>query len=311
MESEAKRPRLDSDAAEASEAGASGESDSEASSISLRGNATVLPKQPAAWGHDISDGKADLQDGPSSYADIAAGDWADHMLGQAELLDDRYMDTLVSNLAEGVVLTSSFSGLGSDALVAHMIEERAAASGIGGALLAGSHVHAACDISEACQQVLLCHTGKHKPKHVFTDIVQLIPEKDRVAMQCALDQHRSKVEDAVASVAPGSSAEYRKTLRKEVVDSESEVFFSFAARLARRWKFCRDDKAWCVACSAFCRRWPASGGLHIEIAGTICVGHSSMGAQWGWLDNAAIPAIVWATCMRQIKPHCIVHELGP
>ena len=94
MESEAKRPRLDSDAAEASEAGASGESDSEASSISLRGNATVLPKQPAAWGHDISDGKADLQDGPSSYADIAAGDWADHMLGQAGLLDDRYMDTL-------------------------------------------------------------------------------------------------------------------------------------------------------------------------------------------------------------------------
>ena len=68
-----------------------------------------------------------------------------------------------------------------------------------------------------------------------------------------------------------------------------------------------------MRCGKFCRRWPQLVGsmMHWEIAGTICVGHTSMGSRWVLLDDAVLPLLVWAAMVSQIHPHCVLHECTP
>ena len=83
-----------------------------------------------------------------------------------------------------------------------------------------------------------------------------------------------------------------------------------AEKLAKKWNLSSRDKAWCVKCESFCGRWPPRrpGTLHMKIAATICVGMSSMGSGWGWLDDSAIATFVWIQAMKVVRPNVIVHE---
>ena len=87
------------------------------------------------WEHDHSA----LLDGPRSYAEIANGSWATHMLSQAALYQSDLIDTLMDNLHAGVHMTSSYSGIGSDAIAADMFLRAAGREGLPLDGLPGAH----------------------------------------------------------------------------------------------------------------------------------------------------------------------------
>ena len=49
-------------------------------------------------------------------------------------------------------------------------------------------------------------------------------------------------------------------------------------------------------------------GLLLEIAGSPCVGFTTMGAVWGFLDTSCLAFLAWIYIMRSVRPHIIIHE---
>lgn len=267
------------------------------------GNATPLPQDPH-WPHD-----APLLDGPRTYEAIAEGDWAAHMLRQASLRHGHLLDVLVDNFSRGIVVTSSYSGIGSDSLAVHAMVYQGVQEGLPLDTLTGIQCYAASDIDATCQRVLLSHTGACRAQHVFGDLCEMAPSQDIGILRYQVARHRAQVEVAASVASPESARE----VRKQAIKDEGRAFLSFAQRLCSKWKFSRKDKAMCKRCGTFCRRWPSRAGLalHVEVAGTICVGHSSMGAGWGVLDDATIVCLVWSSMVRNVKPDIVIHECVP
>lgn len=276
----------------------------DASFVPATGNATALPRDPV-WTHcDI-----ELHNGPETYEEIAAGCWAEHMYDQAGTLDPSCIERLLANMKEGVVLTSSYSGLGTDIIAAKIIERMVTRLGL--ATLTECIVsYAVCDNSELCQDILLRLQHTQHPGfqtvpstgHVFGDITQLADVRDVDYLKSCLVYSRSRVD----RIHPESSPE-----RTEFIRLESVKFMHRARQVTAKWRFSRSDKAWCVRHKKYCKRWPKEGQLHVEIAGTTCVGLSRMGNCWMWLDDATIPCLVWAAAIRSIQPTLVVHECVP
>lgn len=272
-------------------------------SLPAVGNATQLPQEPC-WSHE----DAELPDGPATYQDIAAGAWSKHMFSQASVHHADFLDTFAKNMEDGVVLTSSYSGIGSDAIAMDMILQSATGSGLPMDFLAGVRVHCVCEINEECQSVLMHHAGPLAAKHIFSDVCALVPADDMEDLRHRLLSHRAAVDRQVVDANKSSLAD----VRKRALKAEGDAFLAYARRLMSRWKFSRKDKAMCKRCSRLCRRWPVAGSrLHVEVAGTVCVGHSTMGKGWGWLDNSVLPRLAWSAMVRQIQPHLVVHECVP
>eukprot|EP00959_Pyramimonas_sp_CCMP1952_P443098 9276329-Pyramimonas_sp.AAC.1 len=62
-------------------------------------------------------------------------------------------------------------------------------------------------------------------------------------------------------------------------------------------------------CAHFPKLMPSE--LHVEIAGSTCVGFSAFGEQWAWLDPSSLVFCVWAWMLRHVRPHLVVRECVP
>ena len=251
-----------------------------------------------------------LLDGPTSYKEIAEGDWASHLLKQADIFGDAdsIIDNFTENLLSGLSVTTSFSGMGCPELACFILAREAKLYGCPAEPI---KFHGACDQNALCQHVLTSIAGDHGPSHVFGDLLQeLSPEHVRT-MICHQDSARASVEKAFAD-APicEQTAEFRKAL----IGIHTAEFLRKVSKLAKSWSFNRSKRSRCYRCGAshLCQRWPRKNrALHIELAGTICVAFSSIGLGWAWLDPSAIACVAWATMMKAIEPDVIIHECVP
>ncbi len=51
-----------------------------------------------------------------------------------------------------------------------------------------------------------------------------------------------------------------------------------------------------------------AGDLLVEVGGSTCVGWSTMGSSWGWLDDAGGPCLVYLFWVKNYGPDYFVHE---
>ena len=142
------------------------------------------------------------------------------------------------------------------------------------------------------------------PQHVFEDITDILPRKMTQAWAADLEGRRASLSAALESVPQADRACTRKAL---VQESGAEFIANAISQLEG---CCGSTQHRCAKHNMDCQGAPDlfPGQVHIEISGTVCVGFSSMGSLWGWLDNASIPFVSWSWKMRTMRPAVIIHE---
>ena len=133
---------------------------------------------------------------PLDYHEIAQGCWATTLLARAALTDPKMIDMYAGNMEAGVVVTSSYSGVGSDAVACSMLEHAAKQQGLvyGDSQADGCRavsVYAACDIDPTCQALLANHGGCFAPQHVYGDLCCMVPPQDIMHLRHRQDWHRA------------------------------------------------------------------------------------------------------------------------
>ena len=77
----------------------------------------------------------------------------------------------------------------------HFRIRRAVAKVLG--VTAGKNIYySACDMDPAAQLVLAAHPEATRPQHIFTNLLDVIPDKDRKRLQAALDTNLQELLDA-------------------------------------------------------------------------------------------------------------------
>ena len=235
--------------------------------------------------------------GPSTLVEFLA--WPSQRLEDIARLDHHYVRRMQTALAHGVVLTSSYSGLGSAEFALGML-----------AKLQGSAkvvVYSACENDKIAQRCLRGHTGPTKPRHIFADILHRVPSAKRT-------QLKSMVAKALEQFAEerGKSPESNKwrqrlgergaSLRRALLDAMKGV------ELHKR--------AWCVVHNSYCPTNPRADPdlknyIHIEAASNTCTPWSSSGNFFKWMDAHTLVVLAWALLARSLVPDAILNECTP
>ena len=234
----------------------------------------------------VSVGEASLPAGPASYPEVFG--WSDHIiqriLGPAchEDRDHRPPKHL------RVRLTSSYSGMGMAEIALDCVCSSLAQHNV--------HVdvvqHSQTEISQACRE---CLTGQHRFGDLLERLDPSVTEK--------LERTREKFVSKHAG-------------QPEKLDAMETKFLEAAAKILDeaicRGKFRKE--AFCFRCNRDCRWFPQVAGqeLWVEIAGNTCTPWSQRGSRKGFLDAAAIPALVWLWSLKYAGgPHIIINENVP
>lgn len=268
--------------------------------------ATTCPSSWSAWPSPASD---DYPDGPACYEDTHA--WPQHMVDRIGKADPsgRAMALLRKNFKRNIFLTTHYSGMGTAEMAIGLLEtgvfgyETEADMGSTSRLV---HVHAASEVSLRGQDVLCGHRGPWAPRHVFGDVCFPAP----VAMQQKWKRMLATARSKVTSACDRTHASAAQ--RADMVSQAGTRFVQTVLTDLEGVTFCRDFKQYCTKCHKYCRRFPSVGtigdGLLVDISGSTCVGFSPAGKRWAWLDDSAVPFLVWAWTLKSARPHIILHE---
>ena len=223
-----------------------------------------------------------------------------------KLLDMEACDLVQANLKslKSVVLTTSFSGVGSPevalSMIARHLEE------MGGIWDSDTvQVCSACEKDAPCQGVLTSHVGTCRPEHVFVDIAHMLPH----ASEQELRDLSSSLRKQLASMIENGHG------KPETVRVLAEQFHLRAEHVLDHAKV--QSQAYCAVhrCPCPCMPKQSEGGfrLHIEVAGSPCVAFvkGAYGSQEGFLHESAVGFVAWVAKVRHQKPHVVVHECVP
>ena len=249
-------------------------------------------------------------DGPTNYE--AMHDWLQHMvkrIGQADP-SGGCLELLKRNLRRKVFLTTHYSGMGTAEMAAGLVEsgvfghdpEMTAAAGSGSLF----SVHAANECAPHAQEVLVAHRGAWAPRHVFGNLCFPVPVDLQEKWRRMLKAARRKVDETC------EEGQCSSTQRARMVERAGEHFVRVVLADLNNLTFCRDLKQYCFKCKKFCVRFPSASsicdGVLVDISGSTCVGFSKAGKRWAWLDDSAVPFMVWAWTMKSVRPQLILHE---
>eukprot|EP00971_Amphidinium_carterae_P342037 6481169-Amphidinium_carterae.2 len=237
--------------------------------------------------------------GPSTYEEMHA--WAQH------LLDKLPMERVMRNTQPGVVFTTHYSGMGSAEIAAGVVHSYLEQSRSTLSSEPCFEMFSACDNDNACQAVLgkhsvswSCHLrAPFKPQHVFADLSHVLPAEMIRQWLAVLTVCRNDV-----------SAESTTATRHALVEQAGMAFLEDSlAELGELKKGATLSDLPCVTHGQNCSCFPKlQGRLHVEVAGSTCVGFSTMGKQWQWLHESVVPFLCWIFKVWMLKPRIVVHE---
>ena len=242
-------------------------------------------------------------DGPQSLAEIL--DMGQQVMKSIRMADKKMRlkmeENLKRNLEDGIVLTSSYSGLGSAEIAASMLQEAAHNGGN------GFHFWSAVDVSRGARVALQQLGGGNSkgPDHIFQDIMDRIPTQVRQNLQGILKQKTMRYKAVCNKHGPKSSmaGAAKKSLGMELLKEASALlhkttFASFAYCLKHKQMCCLNPR---LDPELQDRLW-------VEVAGTVCKPWSTMGTMGDWLHPTSLVFLVWAFSMRFYEPDMILQE---
>ena len=201
-----------------------------------------------------------------------------------------------------VVLTTSFSGIGSAEVAASMIAQQLQADSLWPR--GNLQVHSVCEKEPSCRKVLMAHSSPCRADHMFKDIVHSFSAAVEKAIKQKLGVLREAAQESAKSADVGAS-------RPEVMRPFVEEFHCFAEGLLQQTVV--QDHLFCEEHLRMCPRVPArdKDKLWVEVAGTPCVAFcrgGGYGGQLGWLHDTSVLFLAWVAFLRQAQPDVIVHE---
>ena len=156
---------------------------------------------------------------------------------------------------QGVIITSSWSGMASDCAGAAAVSEKLFDHGLLTSEGVGISVYSTADNDPLCENVLGALIGPCAPEHVFNDLTHKVPVSDLETLQSKLAYHTSLVDLAMAKVVEsGGDDKAVQIERRAAIQEHSERFLKFAMKMGARWKFNAHDKYACSKCNKNCRR---------------------------------------------------------
>eukprot|EP00971_Amphidinium_carterae_P229695 4557698-Amphidinium_carterae.1 len=195
---------------------------------------------------------------------------------------------LKQNLECEVMLTSSYSGWGTEFAAIPWVLEAAHAEG-----RLCSYSATECD--EQCRAVLMGMDERTSPKHVFGDVCERCPPSVLQAMK-----------DLLATFI--GRAQFGES--EDVLNAQ---FVSGVCQICDAATFDMEPHAYCYVHEKECPVYPPrdARAQHWEVAGTTCVAHSAMGSRKQWLHVSSIPYFCWLYSIKSRQPQVVIHENSP
>eukprot|EP00971_Amphidinium_carterae_P082691 1635669-Amphidinium_carterae.2 len=198
-------------------------------------------------------------------------------------------------LHTGVVMTTSFSGLGAPEIAAEMLTT-AFKHEVGGlhGRWSGIESYSACDILPHCRQ-MLCNKKSSAPRHVFMDVLDRLDEASARKLR--------RVQSLTFEGCEPCSGE------EELVAKNGGEVLSLLHGILGDATF--QEKAWCEQHDSMCNIKPIlQGRIHCEVAGVTCVAWSGMnrGRFRSWYHASAISCMTEAYSIRHYGPSLVIIE---
>ena len=299
-----KRSRASGDDQSQSEEGEPLSSPPASSSLSFSSTLRTGPGGPDCPNSD------EEPDGPTSYEELFM--WPVRLLQKLRTFassedqqGESAGDVINRNLRaiRRLVLTTSFSGVGSAEVAASMMSQHLQ----GDALWRSDtlQVHSVCELKSSCRKVLMAHGSPCRANHVFKDIVHgfsHVVERQILEKLAALRQRLNE---------SGADESLDRSARKHVQQQLVEEFYRFAVHVLQEeevqvYFFCEDHRRMCPRVP--CRE---PGDIWLEAAGSPCIPFckgGGYGTQLGWLRDTSLPFFAWVSFLRKGRPDVIVHE---
>ena len=256
-----------------------------------------------------STGTAMVVKGPATLAE--ALDLGREVRRSVEGLGSSYapgaLQRLTGALGGGVVVTTSYSGLGSaEVAVGMLAREFRSAQGAAPGLC-----YSACDCANGPRKVLLAHAeaAEHTgPHHVFSNVMDRVPSGPRQELEKLVNTELQVWKAFKRKWGPWSS-QARRTKKK----MSTRLLQRMIAMLERvEFNNMLPCRVHGQLCPANIRLVPGFEEVTwVEIAGSVCKPWSSMGAGDDWLDPTSLPCLVWAYSTKYYEPDIILHECVP
>ena len=204
-------------------------------------------------------------------------------LEELELVPGRScVDQIEENLSGGMDVVTDYSGTLQAENVAHWIF---AGLRLRGRNIGQLTVHRSCDIDKACQKIAMAtkwhpESPECREPCVMTDMRHRQNEFHVKIKALRLETRQRLGKKVAMKVKCRESQLFMAKVKEEIKKLPQEFFTSYESR-----GWCLRDRDWCVAAVADGGKTaPPPMGCHI--AGVTCIGWSSRGARWGFLDNS-------------------------
>eukprot|EP00435_Cladocopium_sp_Y103_P048908 s774_g14.t1 len=245
-----------------------------------------------------------LPEGPSAAEELYL--WPKRILDQAAKMHGR--EVLIQNMAakKGLVMTTTFSGVGSAELAAELLLDALREDGL---VQPGFdfHVHSACDKDAMCREVLMHHDPGFAPDHVFAQVDDCLPDHIRARLESLLFAAQSEVVDKTFPTARD---------RSQAIEVRGQKLIKDCLDILANTNVLSQGA--CHACKKMCSRFPDAAKrmvyLWLEVAGSPCIPFIKGGAYGtglAWLHETTISFLSWGRAMRAKKPDMILHECVP
>lgn len=204
--------------------------------------------------------------------------------------------------AKGILMSTTFSGLGTAEVAAAMLAQEYHA-GLDSSFF---HVFSSCDCNAHCRQVLHAAPYQLEADHIFVDVADILCLADQERVQAIVDRYRakySKLSEQAASAAARKVAmeECEEQCLEAIMRSFDDVVLQGAAR--------------CSKCSGgACQRFPTederANAVWVECAGSPCIPflRGAYGTGLGWLHPVTCAFFSWAAGLRKHRPDIVLHE---
>ena len=240
------------------------------------------PQSPASASHPDEQ----LPDGPKVFSDLYS--WPQNFLLRLDSQFPEESKLALNNLRDrtNVVLTTSFSGMGTPEIAVKMISSVLQKNQIW--CKDKTFVYASCDLDSNSQKVLMHHAGRSGSKHIFADVCGTVfPE----TVNHLKDFLKPLREEYISTMSKDQPA-LRPNLERK--------FHVFAQELFQHVSF--NQKVFCIKCGKFCQRWWSDddGGVPkdrrdhivIEVGGSPCIPFVKGGLMVPYHDHACFTTSV-------------------
>lgn len=249
--------------------------------------------------------------GPSTLDELLA--WPAQGLASLEEADaalESNMSAIARDkLMGGIVLTTSYSGLGTAECALSMVVEEFARQNPG--MPCNVVFYSACDVAPEARQCLLAHGRQSRPRHVFGDLLDRLYPTDKEELDIIVDQCIRGWHRYLEGAQEGQRPKAEIMAEKKRLGSEMRgLLLAFLSEVEfRPDSFCYVHEQRCPLDPK--DDWWLKDWFHIEVAGNTCTPWSTIGQLGGWLSPCTLPVAVWATHQRFLGTNAVVNECTP